>query len=166
MWKCALCGVEHGDLPTCFGFEAPWRSYVREEEFESRVLLTPDQLIIDDEDFFIRGHIEIPIQGMTVPFAYSVWTSLSRKSHDRIGERWEAPDRASDPPYFGWLCTWLPNYPKTTSLKIMVQSREPGVVPLFTLEPTEHPLAVEQRNGISQARWHELALKLMGESES
>jgi hypothetical protein len=92
---------------------------------------------------------------------FSVWSSLSEKSFLRMCDRWDVPDRASDPPYFGWLCSRIPEYPSVANLKLSVQSRSPGVTPLLTLEPIGHPLAVDQRQGITIARWHELAHRLL-----
>lgn len=160
-WTCQTCRRNHARIPLCFGLEAPWRVLVPEAEFSERVELTADQCVIDNQHFFIRGHIELPIHDNPEPLAFSVWASLSEKSFLHVCERWEAPDRASDPPYFGWLCSRISIYPNTVHLKMSVQSRAPGVVPQFTVEPTNHPLALDQHNGISIARWHEIAHELL-----
>jgi hypothetical protein len=160
-WKCRTCGVEHTDLPVCFGIEAPWRALVPANEFAKRVDLTPDQCVIDEKHFFVRGQIEIPIQNHPDPLAFSVWSSLSERSFLHVCERWESPDRASDSPYFGWLSSPIPVYPSTIHLKLSVQSRLPGLTPLFTVEPTEHSLAIDQHNGISIERWHEFAHQIL-----
>ncbi|CAN5766731.1 DUF2199 domain-containing protein [soil metagenome] len=160
-WKCDICGVEHDELPTCFGMEAPWRALVAESEFGERVELTADQCVVDGKKFFVRGHVEIPIHGHAEPLAFSVWASLSEKSFRTMTERWEAGDRAMDAPYFGWLCSPIAVYGNTIHLKLSVQSRAPGLTPMFTVEPGEHPLAVDQQNGISMARWHELAHRIL-----
>jgi hypothetical protein len=76
-------------------------------------------------------------------------------------ERWDSPDRASDDPYFGWLCTLIAVYPTTTHLKLSVQSRPPGLTPLFTVEEDDHPLALDQCNGISMERWHAIAHQML-----
>jgi len=160
-WTCHTCGVQHDDTPLSFGIEAPWRALVPESEFEQRVELTPDLCVVDKKIFFIRGHIEIPIHNYSESLAFSVWSSLSEKSFLYISERWDSRDRASDPPYFGWLCSPIAFYPTTIHLKISVQSRQPGVVPLFTVEKSEHPLSLDQQNGISIDRWHEIAHQLL-----
>ena len=160
-WKCPFCGVEHDELPSCFGIEAPWRALVPESEFAQRVELTPDQCVVDEQHFFVRGHIEIPIHDTAESLAFSVWSSLSERSFLHMSERWESPDRDGDEPYFGWLCSPIPCYPSTIHLKLSVQSRAPGVTPLFTVEPTDHPLALDQHNGIDVERRHELAHRLM-----
>lgn len=160
-WKCGICGVGHDELPTCFGIEAPWRALVAEREFAERVELTADQCVVDGKEFFVRGHIEIPIHQHSEPLAFSVWASLSEKSFRTMTERWEAEDRATDPPYFGWLCSPIAVYGNTIHLKLSVQSRAPGLTPLFTVEPGKHPLALDQQNGITVARWHELAHRIL-----
>jgi hypothetical protein len=160
-WKCQICGVELDDMPMCFGVDAPWRALVAESEFVQRVELTPDQCVVDKNSFFVRGHIEVPIHVIQESVAFSVWASLSEVSFKHMSERWESPDRASDPPYFGWLCSPIEAYPSTIHLKLSVQSRSPGLTPLFTVEPTDHPLAIDQHNGISIEHWHEIAHHLL-----
>ncbi len=160
-WTCHICGVEHADIPLCFGIESPWRALVPDKEFDRRVELNSDQCVVDEQHFFIRGHIEIPIHDYPEPLAFSVWSSLSESSFLHMCERWEAPDRASDPPYFGWLCSPIAFYPSTIHLKLSVQSRSAGHTPLFIVEPTHHPLVLDQHNGISIERWHQIAHQLL-----
>lgn len=131
---------------------------VSEAEFHDRVDLTDDQCVVDEKYFFIRGHIPIPIIGTNETFLWSVWCSLSERSFLHSCERWDEPDRASDPPYFGWLMTILPGYPDTLHLQCNVQSREVGVVPCVTVfEPDDHLLVLEQRNGITMDRVRQFA---------
>jgi len=56
----------------------------------------------------------------------------------------------------GWLNAELPLYPSTVNLKTKVHLRDDGVRPSIELEPTDHPLAVEQREGIPVARVAEI----------
>ena len=160
-WTCQTCGCEHADIPLCFGIEAPWRALVPESEFAQRVDITPDQCVVDEETFFVRGHIEIPIHDYPESLAFSVWASLSKRSFLHMSERWESSDRASDQPYFGWLSSPIAVYPSTIHLKLSVQPRPPGLTPLFTVEPTEHPLSLDQHNGISVERWREIVHQLL-----
>jgi hypothetical protein len=160
-WTCHTCGVQHDDIPLCFGIEAPWHALVPEAEFTQRVELMPDVCVVDEKTFFVRGHIEIPIHDYNEPLAFSVWSSLSEKSFCHMSERWDSPDRAADAPYFGWLCSPIAYYPSTLHLKLSVQSRPPGFVPLFIVEKSEHPLSVDQYNGIGIDRWHEIAHQLL-----
>jgi hypothetical protein len=72
-------------------------------------------------------------------------------------ELWHDPKIVDEPPYFGWLANKLPGYPDTLNLKASVHSNNVKLRPHITLEPTDHPLALEQRNGISYARVQQLA---------
>ncbi|PWG10623.1 DUF2199 domain-containing protein [Streptomyces sp. V2] len=68
------------------------------------------------------------------------------------------PGRESEKPYFGWLTTELPVYfPGTVDLKTHIHTRPIGERPLVELEPTDHPLAVEQCTGIATDRVREIA---------
>lgn len=160
-WQCGTCKADHTDLPTCFGIEAPWRALVPEQEFQQRVELTKDQCVVDEREFFVRGHIVIPIHDHPIPLEFSVWSSLSEASFVDMCDRWEDPDRAQTPPYFGWLCSPIHVYPETIHLKLSVQTKALGCVPHFTVESSEHPLFRDQHEGISIARWHELVHQLM-----
>lgn len=91
------------------------------------------------------------------PFVWDVWVSLSETNFKRASKRWHDPNRIEEPPYFGWLCNSLPGYPETLSLKTNVHTRPVGIRPFIEVEPTEHPLAVEQRDGITMARVVEIA---------
>jgi hypothetical protein len=145
-----------------FGADAPLQYYsMPENERKVRCELTSDLCMIDEEHFFIRGCLEVPVVDGPGPFVWGVWTSLSRTSFKRVGELWESPERDKEPPYFGWLSSSLPLYPNTINLKAKVHNRPLGQRPFVELEPTDHPLAVEQRNGITMNRVREIAEALL-----
>jgi hypothetical protein len=95
-------------------------------------------------------------------FSWGVWVSLSEAGFVRTGELWETEGREAEPPMFGWLSSELPVYtPSTLSLKTRVHTQPVGLRPWVELEPTDHPLAVEQRNGIGMSRVQEFAELLL-----
>ena len=158
-YHCRVCGEFHAGLPLHYGAAAPYVYYdVPEEEREKRTLLSSDQCVIDDEHFFIVGNIDIPIIGHDKLFSWDVWVSLSEANFARAHKLWKKRGRESEPPYFGWLCSHVcSGYPETLSLKTSVHTRGVGRRPFVELEPTDHPLAVEQRTGITWARVQEIA---------
>jgi hypothetical protein len=124
--------------------------------------LSSDQCVIQGQAFFVRGLIEIPVTDLDEVFSWGVWVSLSHEKFARAAELWETPGRESEPPYFGWLSTDLPIYsPSTINLKTNLHTRPVGQRPLIELEPTDHPLAVEQRSGITMARVQQIAEALL-----
>jgi len=71
-------------MPT-FAADAPLYLYgIPEEERKHRCVLQSDTCVIDDKLFFIRGCIEIPVDGASEPFIWGVWVSLSAQSFVRI----------------------------------------------------------------------------------
>lgn len=69
----------------------------------------------------------------------------------------EVQGRESEPAYCGWLSTELPFFSDTLSLKAALHTRPIGQRPFIELEPTDHPLAVEQHTGITMERARHLA---------
>lgn len=157
-YHCRVCGEHHDGRPLHYGAAAPAVYYdIPEAERAERVLLSSDQCVIDDEYFFIVGNIDIAVIGHDELFSWDVWVSLSRTSFTRAHQLWNTSGRESEPPYFGWLSTALPGYPDTLNLKTHVHTRAIGRRPFVELEPTDHPLAVEQRTGITWDRVQEIA---------
>lgn len=162
-WTCSCCGRQFSDLPTCWGFGAGPDIYeeMSEAERDERVVLTPDVCVIDDRHRFVRGHIEIPIIGSDDPFVWNVWVSLSEQSFEAVERSWEDQDRVALGPFFGWLCSHLPYPWRPERLKTSVRLRPPGEVPLIEVAPSDHPLAVEQRDGMTIDRVVEIAEMLL-----
>jgi hypothetical protein len=119
--------------------------------------LEQDICIIKGKHFFIKGNVEILIRDSEEIFAYSVWVSLSSENFERAAKLWNDPERVEEEPYFGWFSSQLPGYPDTLNLKTLVYTRELGIVPYIELEPTDHPLAIEQREGTTMERVKEIA---------
>jgi hypothetical protein len=144
-----------------FAWDAPGPYYaIPAEDRGSRCDLTSDVCVIDNEHFFIRGCVEIPVVDGPSPFVWGVWCSLSKENFKRTIEMWKVEGRENEPPCFGWLCTAIPGYP-AIPLKTHLHTRPLGERPFVELEPTDHPLAVEQREGITMARVREIASALL-----
>jgi hypothetical protein len=155
---CATCGKHHDELPMCFGPSAPvmWLSIPESEQYK-RGELSSDQCVIDNKHFFILGRIVLPVLDGPTPFIWLAWVSLSEKNFLRASELWHTEGRESEPPYFGWLQSALPYEMTTLNLKAQVHTQPVGERPLIELEPTDHPLSVEQHNGITMARVQTIA---------
>jgi len=163
---CATCGAEHDLDEISFGTEAPLQWALLSEDERARSLLSGEQCEIESEEghsFYIRACLDIPIRGTDRAFTWGVWCSLSEQSYHEIADHWEDSNRRNIGPHFGWLCTKVPGYPDTAFLKTMVHQREVGVRPLVNLEATDHPLAVDQREGIEEERLRTIVVGLLHE---
>jgi len=147
-----------------FGANNPFQWEFLSENERKNSLLTQEQCRIKKSEsthYFIRACMDIPIKGTDQFFAWGVWVSLSEQSFLEISEHWDDPERINFGPYFGWLCTRIPEYPDTMLLKEMVHQRQIGLRPLVQLEPTDHPLAMHQRDGIESEKLKQIIIKLL-----
>lgn len=161
-WKCNLCDEWHADLPFAYGPNFPDLYFdVPEGERDERVEVDKDFCVIDGKHYFVRGRLEIPVIDSDEVFSWDVWVSQSKANFRRTIELMNTEGRESEEPYFGWLSNNLHLYPDTTNLKTHVHTQPVGSVPSIELEPTDHPLAVEQRNGITLGRVKEIAALIL-----
>ena len=163
-YTCSCCGIYHEELPTSYGNPAPVYYYDAEsEEREARFELDDNLCVMDNAHFFIRGCIEIPIIGTHEHLIWGVWVSLSEDNFNKVKEYWDKQDVLES--MFGWLSTDLPCYPDTVNLNTLVHRRPDGIRPYIELEPTDHPLAVEFRDGVTIERVQEIAEQLCGNND-
>ncbi len=140
-----------------FGADAPLSYFeIPKEERDDRCDLGTDDCVIDNKHLFVRGCLEIKVHGESEPFNWGVWVSLSEKNYLEWLSVFDDEQRSNRGPYFGWLNAWLSPYPETMNLKTRVHLRDNGIRPYIELEPTDHPLAIEQREGISSNRVAEI----------
>lgn len=153
-YHCTICGREHDELPH-IGTDRPAQWWdVPEDERARRITLTSELCVIDNRDHLIRGVIEIPVVDHDEPFGFGVW--VSQKS-EHFQTYIENLDSDAIGPFYGWLCTHISCYPaETLLLKTRAHFRTGGLRPFIELEPTDHPLSVDQRNGITLARAWEI----------
>jgi hypothetical protein len=162
-FECRVCHERHRDLPA-FAFDAPAQiRVVPPEEEADRVHLTSDtcEIDLDGHHRFVRAQLEIPIRQTNDCFSWGVWVSLSEASFARFLELFHDTRRLAGESFFGWFSSALPEYPDTMYLKSRILTREHPLRPLVELEATEHPLSVDQRDGIAVSRAIELAQRLL-----
>ena len=161
-WTCSCCGKQFDTLPLDFAAEAPEYWYgIPADERDRRAVLTPDFCTLDGEHHFIRGCLELPIIGAQETLVFGVWVSLSEPSVRRAQEMWTSDAGEGEPPLYGWLSTAIRLYPGALQLKAAVCLRGGGLRPTVELEPTDHPLSVDQRQGITMGRVQEIVAALM-----
>lgn len=155
-YQCHVCGKEHDDLPDIGAdYPDPWFG-IPEAERATRVKINSDLCRIDGKEFFIRAVLRIPlIDAPGESFGFGVWVSQAPKNFQAYVEHFQ--DSSGIGPFFGWLCTRIRYYDEDTfGLKTMAHFQGGNQRPLIVVEPTEHPLAFDQRNGISVAKAWEI----------
>jgi hypothetical protein len=174
-WKCHSCEEWHTGPCLDFSYNAPiyWseedekanQASLRNVDQSPSTFLDEDLCIINDEDFFVRGILHLPIIGTAETFRWGIWGSLSRENFQKLVSVFDDLERVDLPPMFSWFSNNISEYPDTLNLKMYAHVREPGDRPIFELEPTDHPLSQEYHHGISPERVREIMLRRLRSSE-
>jgi hypothetical protein len=170
-WKCGSCEEWH--TGPCLDFTYDFPVYWSEENdnanrrarlFPSwgkdrrKTFLDEDYCAIDDESFFVRGVIHLPIIGSRETFRWGVWGSLSRENFEILMNMEKQNDQVELPNMFSWMSTRLEEYPDTVNLKMYAHFQGRGQRPDFELEPTDHLLSREYHHGITPERVKEIMI--------
>jgi len=161
-WICPCCGEKHrGVFDIACGkpdfWQGPEENRPNSAVLTSSNLLTEDFCVLNGEHFFVRCVLRLPITGtVDEHFAYGVWATLSKKTFDIYLDVFDAGNAGDLGPWLGRLSNRLPGYPDTLNLKCHVCPQDNRQRPHIELEPTDHPLAIEQQRGIAFDRLLEI----------
>ena len=154
---CRTCGKEHPGLPTDWGFALPDEVFaVGYIEKYGRARHNSDLCTLDESRFFVRALLPIPRHAQDEPFAWGIWTEVSKSDHDQYVAHFNV-DASALPPFTGRIANSIPGYVETIGQTVIVQTGRADKRPLLKcLDDSSHALAVEQRQGISVQRHHDL----------
>jgi hypothetical protein len=158
-WICATCGETHEDIPLSFAADYPDNyANMSIDEREQRAVVGSDQCVIDENQFYIRGCLEIPLLESDGVFLWGLWASVWKDDYSEIDDCWEEKGRENThSPFRGRLGNSLKQYsPDTVNLKLSIKLRPVGERPLFIVEDPDHPLGIAQRNGMTNQEVHDL----------
>lgn len=154
-WACSCCGLSYpGVFDLACGKPEYWlgsdTASPNSALAQNDNILTEDFCVQNGEHYFVRTVLPLRIIGsQAVEFSYGVWVTLSPKNFELYAKSFDSGEQASLGPWFGWFSNRLAGYPDTLNIKTQVHPRDGGQRPWIELEPTAHPLAVEQRDGIT-----------------
>jgi len=155
-FKCPECNRVHEELPDV-GYREPYYTHeLSGRERTARVQpIGMDLFILDNEHFFVRGVLLLPIKNTSSSLGFGVWSTLSKPNFSRYAEHFD-DDLSAWGPMFGYLSNQIPGYPDTLALPLAVQTQGKGLRPKFRLENGQHPLIQDQREGMSVEKWWEI----------
>jgi hypothetical protein len=163
-FTCSICGEVHAGAPA-FAIDLPADAlFLTPSERDERVEASPELCIIrpDDHDpegealYFIRATLALPIQGSRRPFMWTLWVAQTEECFydhaETLGES-RAGVTAT-----GMLSVALPLYDDSAGdeplaeLPCTVAWWAAGKRPVITLGDGDHPLIVDQQEGMSEER--------------
>ena len=154
-WRCSCCGeLHHGLMDMAARAPDPWphdRSYEPNSALRLQGdFLSEDLCVLEGRYFFVRSVLEIGVHGLSAPWGFGCWSTLSRTNFDKYVAGFDSGEYADDGPWFGWLSNHLKTYFKGTepiSVDVFPQSNRKR--PLLVVQDEKHPLGIAQREGIS-----------------
>jgi hypothetical protein len=163
-WRCGSCQGEHKgifDLACDNPEQWPGNAQIAPNSALDLTsdFLSEDFCVLRGEHFFVRAVLELRIVGGEGKcFGFGVWATLSRQNFVRYVNTFDSGEQAGLGPWFGWFSNRLAGYPDTLNLKCQLhfQNDRQRQRPKVELEPTEHPLAVEQQRGMTFDRLLEI----------
>lgn len=105
--------------------------------------------MIDGREFYAKGLLHLPIRGSADALTWGVWVSVSEEDFAEYVREFEDASRAPGACFLGWLANEVPGFESEAPLAAKLHVREYPLRPWVELAPTEHPLAVAQREGLS-----------------
>ena len=170
-FKCADCGDIHRGSPS-FAWDKPGEYFMVPEHLrKERVTLNDDLCTITlpgaevETEYYIRTILEIPIHGCDEPFTWGLWVSQSEDSFRRYQETFNE-DQSGDGS-FGWLGVWMRPYDRragnntTEYLACDVEWGHKNTRPTVFLHECDHPLYIDQRDGIEWDRAIEISTQII-----
>ena len=161
-YRCSQCNELHHGLPELSYHLPAIIASLDDDERQSRCTVGSDQCSLDGETFFIRCVLQLPIRDSGEIYGVGVWSTLSRENFKLYSDNWENPRRAGIGPFLGWFASFVETFEDTINLKCRVWPRDDLVRPVIELEPTDHPLALAQREGLELSRALEMAERIPG----
>jgi hypothetical protein len=165
---CHCCGKEHAGIPFSFAADYPDPyANLSTDQRELRAVIGCDQCIIDQEKFFLRVCLEIPIQDTGEVFLWGLWALVKQKDFDEIADHRETKGRERRiGPYRARLANSVSLYSETFNLPVTVRIKPVDERPVFLVDDENHPLSTEQKKGISMVKAQEYACTLLRIGES
>ncbi|MCF6275878.1 MAG: DUF2199 domain-containing protein [Robiginitomaculum sp.] len=152
-FMCSECSDIHKGSPS-FSHRLPaYALDVPDNEHNERLYYTDDVCVVDDEHFFIRVILEIPIIEVEDPFTWGVWVSQSEDNFMQYQETYGTDQSATNT--FGWFTVNLPYYKALDSnsflesLECDVRWGVRGQRPHLNIYETKHELFTDQNESIS-----------------
>lgn len=149
-FQCGQCDEWHESEPSLAFMMPDYFLDIPEHEREQRAIWSEDLCVVDNEFFFVRACLNVPISGATEPFLWGVWVSLSQLSFADYLAKEEVGKVGG--PYFSWLANSFPGYPSPDGLKSRLLPQPGDSRPLVQLDVTDHPLSVDFHKGMSAER--------------
>jgi hypothetical protein len=157
-FTCSVCGEYHAErlLDIRMGLPDPIFE-LGDADRARRAWVGDDSAVLDENRFFVRGLLQLPIPELENAFGYGVWAEVSGDDWLQLGKLWRDERQAEAPPFAGSLANELEPYERTLGLPLSLQLVSLERLPAVHLAEAPHSLVADQRHGITVERAEQLA---------
>jgi hypothetical protein len=163
-WVCGVCGKTHEGAISDYAWKLPDDVWAAGEEHRTQMLEWSEDMSFVDRRWFVRGMLEVPYKFGPGRWGWGLWAEVDESVLKRYSEIWEL-DGSNEPRVSGKIACKISLFPDSVGLPVEIQFGPPDLRPSFFLPAdSTHPLALEQRNGIDEQRYHEIVAAVTGKS--
>lgn len=154
---CATCGGRIEGLPRDYAYVLPHCIWdLTPEEEARRARYTTDFAVLDDQRFFVRGLLPVPLEGGE-EFRYGVWLEVSELDFHRIRRAWRDPRAYEALRFQARLANAIrPWGDRTLGLPVEVGTRQAGLRP-YVVGSADPWLGALLRSGWDHATYQAIA---------
>ena len=153
---CSVCGEHHDERLLDIRLGLPHDVHLLDEDERARrTWLADDFAVLDDERFFVRGLLELPIPELDNRFGYGTWCEVAMPDFQELMRRWH--DEGQFAPVDCVVANELEPYRDTIGLRATLHATSSDKLPMVDLSDAPHELVHAQREGITAGRSDELA---------
>jgi len=120
-----------------------------QEDIDEHCKYTNDYVICNDEYFYIRCTIPLPVHDLGKDYAIGAWAQVSENSFGRIWQLWDDPAQSNEVPIRGLLANNIHLNSNSENSEIEIQLTGPTTRPKITIKDPECSLYKEQQCGIT-----------------
>jgi hypothetical protein len=133
-------------------------------EREARAVTSSDLCILDDERFFIRCVMSVPVLGCDDKLDYGPWVEVAARDFSRYAVHFSSSGHPAWTTAFGRIANALPACPETTlDLACDIhRSADPAQRPYVVIVDHRHRIAEAQANGMSLPHAMEIVSQMKG----
>ncbi|MET0934799.1 MAG: DUF2199 domain-containing protein [Luteibacter sp.] len=158
---CAICGTTHEEDELELSYGRPDAIFdMPTDERSLDVYESDDACVIDDERFFLRATLPLPVHGRSSDYHIGVWVEVGEEIFHRVGDLWDDPLQAAEPPMKGTLANEIRLHGHSLGEPLLMQLTGPATRPQVFISDRDHSLGREQREGISTHRASEYSAGL------
>src|SRR6185295_6135944 len=149
------CGEEHDEWPPDRAFGLPYEIYaLSADERAARAKTSDDFCVLDEDRWFIRTVLSIPLRGRADRWGVGLWVEISEADCGRYYRLFNV-DASREPGFPGRIANAVATFDDSLGASVHVQLGPASKRPTLIFDAQDScSLAVAQREGLTDAAVH------------